>query len=60
MLTGNVEDKWCISMTENYTIRKNIPTIGLDLEVTCTDRTLLLKLDDIIRQTVIDHYGLKE
>lgn len=45
-------------MTEEYTLRKRISNIGLDIDITTPDKELLLKLDDTIRGVVIQHYGL--
>lgn len=45
-------------MTEEYSLRKNIPHIGLNIDITTPDKELLLKLDDTIRGVVIKHYGL--
>lgn len=45
-------------MTEEYTLRKNIPHIGLNMDITTPDKELLLKLDDNIRDLIIKHYKL--
>ena len=45
-------------MTEEYTLRKTISTIGLDIDITTPDKELLLKLDDTIRDLIIKHYKL--
>ena len=46
-------------MTETYNIRKTIPGIGLDIDITTPDKELLLILDDTIREVIIKQYGLK-
>ena len=46
-------------MTETYSLRKNIPRIGLDIDITTEDKNLLLELDNAIRDVVVKHYGLK-
>ena len=45
-------------MVENYSFRKEIDMHGIDIQVTVMDRDLLLKLDDAIRETIIQYYGL--
>ena len=47
-------------MTEEYSLRKRIDGIGLDIEITTPDKELLLILDDAIREIVIKRYKLKE
>jgi len=46
-------------MTETYSLRKNIPRIGLDIDITTEDKNLLLELDNAITDVVVKHYGLK-
>ena len=46
-------------MTETYSLSKNIPMIGLDIDITVEDKNLLLELDNAIRDVVVKHYGLK-
>lgn len=45
-------------MTETYSLRKNIPSIGLDIDITTEDKNLLLELDNAIFDVVVKHYGL--
>lgn len=45
-------------MTDEYNIRKKLPHIGLDIDITTPDKELLLKLDDNIRDIIIKHYKL--
>ena len=47
-------------MTEDYRIQKQIPSIGLDIDIKTPDRELLLILDDTIRGLIIKHYGLTQ
>ena len=47
-------------MTEDYRIQKQIPSIGLDVDIKTPDRELLIILDDTIRGVIIKHYGLTQ
>ena len=47
-------------MTEEYSLKKRMSSIGLDIDITTPDKELLLKLDDTIRGVVIQHYGLNK
>ena len=45
-------------MVENYSFRKEIEQFGIDIQVTVMDKNLLLKLDDAVREIIIEYYGL--
>lgn len=47
-------------MTETYSLNKTIPAFEIDINITVADTQLLLELDEVIRQTIIKHYNLKE
>ena len=45
-------------MTETYSLHKNIPGLGIDIDIEVIDKQLLLKLDEIIFDTIVEHYHL--
>lgn len=45
-------------MTEEYRLCKDFENVGVSIDITVADRDLLLKLDDVIFNTIVDFYHL--
>ena len=46
-------------MSETYSLNKLIPSLNIDINISTPDKELFLKLDEVISNCIIDHYGLE-
>ena len=47
-------------MAENYSLKKTIPTLGIDINITVDDMDLLIELDEAVKAIIVKHYNLTE